>query len=99
MKPVKPRVEGFVQSYEKIRLSVKFIRVKMLGEARKRERQGTRFGMVSTVVFTVFTIIILWYFQWYLQFANHRGSIFKVFAMGRLPYLLKSLIISCGIFR
>lgn len=95
MKPVKPRVEGFVQSYEKIRLSVQFIRVKMLGEARKRERQGTRFGMVSTVVFTVFTIIILWY----LQFANHRGSIFKVFAMGRLPYLLKSLIISCGIFR
>ena len=91
MKPVKPRVEGFVQSYEKIRLSVKFIRVKMLGEARKRERQGTRFGMV----FTVFTIIILWY----LQFANHRGSVFKVFAMGRLPDLLKSLIISCGIFR
>lgn len=95
MKPVKPRVEGFVQSYEKIRLSVKFIRVKMLGEARKRERQGARFGMVSTVVFTAFTIIILWY----LQFANHRGSVFKVFAMGRLPYLLKSLIISCGIFR
>ena len=95
MKPVKPRVEGFVQSYEKIRLGVKFIRVKMLGEARKRERQGTRFGMVFTVVFTVFTIIILWY----LQFANHRGSVFKVFAMGRLPDLLKSLIISCGIFR